>query len=239
MTGGSMRNSDIPSLSVIIPVLNEETSLPTLLTHLQQEAANPEKLEIIVVDGGSTDQSVSVVNSFGLRVLNAPKGRARQMNSGARSAKGEVLYFLHADSLPPRHFDSEILGAVNRNSQAGCFRLQFNSRSYFLSLFAWFTRFNLPICRGGDQSLFITKNLFQSLGGFNEEFTIYEDNEFIGRIYRAAHFKVLAKNVVTSPRKYARNGQFRLQYHFAVVHLKKFMGAPPQKLFSYYNKHIR
>lgn len=225
-------------LSIIIPVLNEEDGIGSLLQHLHQQAAHGNALEILVVDGGSTDDTVKVAEAQGVRVVQSEKGRAVQMNVGAASANGSILYFLHADTYPPKHFDSAITSAVANEQQAGCFRMQFNSPSRFLSFFSWFTRFNIPLCRGGDQSLFISKNLFVEQGGFNEAYRIYEDNEFIGRLYRQASFTVLTQEVVTSARKYEENGKWVLQYHFTVVHLKKFLGAPPEKLYAYYHKNI-
>lgn len=233
-----MKADNSIELSIIIPVLNEEDTIGSLLQHLYQQAAHVDALEILVVDGGSADDTVKVTQAQGVRVVQSEKGRAVQMNVGAATAKGSILYFLHADTYPPKHFDSAIQTVVANERQAGCFRMQFNSPSRFLSFFSWFSRFNIPLCRGGDQSLFISKNLFVELGGFNEAYRIYEDNEFIGRLYRQASFTVLPQKVVTSARKYEENGKWVLQYHFTVVHLKKFLGAPPEKLYAYYHKNI-
>lgn len=227
------------ALSIVIPVLNEEGTIGSLLHYLQQEAAHKETIEVLVIDGGSTDSTMQIAETYGAIVLHSEKGKAKQMNEGATHAKGSILYFLHADTFPPAHYDTTITSAVAKDQKAGCFRLKFNSPSRFLSFFSWFTRFNVPLCRGGDQSLFITKNLFTDLGGFNEAYRIYEDNEFIGRLYRQASFTVLPQEVLTSARKYKANGAWILQYHFTVVHLKKFLGAPPEKLYDYYLKNIR
>ncbi|GGD53215.1 TIGR04283 family arsenosugar biosynthesis glycosyltransferase [Muriicola marianensis] len=234
-----MRKSDSPEISVIIPVLNEEENLQKLIPYLRQEAGSGEDVEIIVVDGGSSDHSVEVAESFGVRVLSAPRGRARQLNAGARVAQGKILYFLHADSVPPADYDGLILDALENKTQAGCFRLQFDSPSLFLRFFAWFSRFNFPICRGGDQSLFISRELFDTLRGFDERYRVYEDNEFVGRIYRRANFKVLPYELRTSARKYKLNGRFKLQYHFACIHWLYFRGKGPDALYAYYDKYIK
>jgi hypothetical protein len=102
----------------------------------------------------------------------------------------------------------------------------------------WFSRINLKICRGGDQSLFVTKELWDISKGFNEAFIIYEDNEFIGRLYKLGNFKVLPQTVITSARKYNKNGTIKLQYHFGVIHLIKLLGASPERLYRYYQKNI-
>ncbi len=173
-----------------------------------------------------------------IRWMVSPKGRPLQMNKGAASASGSILYFLHADTFPPPNFDRYILDAVNQGKQAGCFRMKFNSAHPLLKLSQWFTRFNWKICRGGDQSLFVTKNVFETLEGYNENYHVYEDCEFINRLYDHFGFTVLDKNVLTSPRKYEKNGVFKLQYHFTIIHIKKRLGATPEGLYEYYKKNI-
>jgi rSAM/selenodomain-associated transferase 2 len=239
MTGVSTKSANNPYLSIIIPVLNEEAHIGHLIEQLPLRASKPRDFEIIVVDGGSTDATTAIVKNYAISLLTSGKGRALQMNSGARKAKGKILYFLHADTLPPLHFDEAIKQAAGKGYQAGCFRMKFNAYHWFFSFFAWFTRFNFLLCRGGDQSLFINRELFFSLEGFSERYQIYEDNEFIGRIYRNTGFKVLPQNVITSARKYRQNGMFRLQYHFARIHLMNYLGAPPESLYAYYSRHIR
>jgi hypothetical protein len=160
------------------------------------------------------------------------------MNAGARLAKGEILYFLHADSLPPAGYDRWILQAMEKGPQAGCFRLRFDPPHWFLEAFAWCTRINHPLCRGGDQSLFVPRSWFEQSGGFDEAFQIYEDNEFIGRLYRDFSFRVLPACVTTSSRRYEKVGIFQLQYHYSIIHLKRILGAPPEALYSYYQNHI-
>lgn len=239
MIGDLMKANNTPKISIIIPVLNEEVALDKLLPYLQTQAANYNQLEVIVSDGGSSDNSISIAKKYDATWLPSERGRACQMNAGAIKATNQILYFLHADSFPPKHFDQTIISAINSGVPAGCFQLKFDVPNSFLAFFAWFTRFNFPLCRGGDQSLFISKELFISLGSFNEAYKIYEDNEFIGRIYRKANFKVLPQKVITSARKYEKNGVLRLQYHFAIVHLKKFVGDSPESLYAYYTRHIR
>lgn len=234
-----MKKSSSPQISIIIPVLNEEENLKKLIPFLRNRAREADLLEIIVVDGGSSDSTSELALSLGAKVIPSPKGRALQMNAGAREARGRILYFLHADSFPPEHFDELIKQAFEKGSHAGCFRLKFDSQSLFLRFFAWFSRFNFQICRGGDQSLFISRSLFDSLGGFNEAYRVYEDNEFVGRIYRKANFRVLPFDLLTSARKYRLNGRFRLQYHFACIHYLYFRGRGPEVLYAYYNRHIR
>jgi len=225
-------------ISIIIPVLNEEQYIKKVLTIIETNATSEFICEVLVIDGGSTDTTVAVAQNLGATVISSERGRAKQMNLGAKIATGELLYFLHVDTVPPKGFDSQITAAFLNGNEAGCFRLQFDSDHPALRFFAWCTRINHQICRGGDQSLFISKKLFRKAGGFNAAYTIYEDNEFIGRIYGLANFTILPNAVKTSARRYQNKGVFTLQYHFGIVHLKHYLGAGPASLYSYYKQHI-
>ncbi|MBT8298873.1 MAG: TIGR04283 family arsenosugar biosynthesis glycosyltransferase [Maribacter sp.] len=225
-------------MSIIIPVLNEEDRIGELITFLYKNSTSKNIAEILVIDGGSNDNTVSLAKKTGAKVYKSEKGRAKQMNYGVRMAKGEILYFLHADTFPSKNFDQYIVNAISHNQQAGCFQMKFDSDNWALQFFAWFTRYNHMICRGGDQSLFISKELFKKTKGFNEDYIIFEDNEFIGRIYQKTNFKILPYHVKTSARKYRKLGVFKLQYHFGVIHLKNYLGAGPEKLYDYYKRKI-
>lgn len=228
-------------ISIIIPMLNEAERIGKLLQHLIENAKQKDQIELIVVDGGSTDNSVEIVETFtqtNIKLINSSKGRAKQMNIGAKAATGTILYFLHADSFPPKHFDQFILNEIQKDNHAGCFRLKFDSNHWWLRLAGWFTKFNLKACRGGDQSLFVTKALFNKIGGFDESYIIYEDNIFISQLYDCNQFTVINKPIITSARLYKKHGVFKLQYHFWMIYLKKWLGASAIDLHKYYKKHI-
>lgn len=227
-----------PRISIIIPVLNESKCILKVLSYLKNNSSSNNIREILVVDGGSTDNTASLALEAGASVIYSDKGRAKQMNLGAKNARGEIFYFLHVDTLPPRNFDRSIIAAVNGSHEVGCFQMRFDSDSRFLRFFAWFTRINLTICRGGDQSLFITKELFFKAKGFNEAYIVYEDCEFIGRLYKKTYFKILPEQVQTSARRYEERGMIKLQYHFGMIHLNYYMGAGPEKLYQYYKRNI-
>lgn len=231
-------NNNKPAISIIIPVLNEEASIVKVLRYLKHNSSQDHIREILVVDGGSKDNTVQLAKDFGVDVIESPRGRAKQMNLGAQIAKGDIFYFLHVDTLPPKHFDHRIITAVNEQHEVGCFQMRFDSNSRFLKFFAWFSRVNHTICRGGDQSLFITRSLFFKTKGFNEDYIVYEDNEFIGRLYKKTYFKILPQQVQTSARRYEERGMVQLQFHFGMIHLNYYLGAGPEKLYQYYRKNV-
>ncbi|MFD0989968.1 TIGR04283 family arsenosugar biosynthesis glycosyltransferase [Mariniflexile jejuense] len=226
-------------ISIIIPILNEAETIEKLLIYLFETASKETNLEIIVVDGGSTDGSKSLVSKFkNVMLLTSEKGRAKQMNLGAKQATGNILYFLHADSFPPKNFDKLITAEIKKGNNAGCFIMKFDSNHLWLKLAGFLTKLPWKICRGGDQSLFVSKSLFNTIGGFDETFVIYEDNDFIGKLYAQNQFVVIQKWLTTSARRYKTNGIWTLQYHFFVIHLKKWCGASAENLNSYYKKHV-
>ncbi len=233
-----MKNNS-PQISIIIPVLNEAATIAKLLQYLKVNINRSDNIrEVIVVDGGSIDETVVIAKSYKATLVSSEQGRAKQMNTGAKKATGDILYFLHVDTFPPKCFDKYIINAFKQKQLVGCFRMNFDSSSLFLKFFAWFSRFNYAVCRGGDQSLYISKKLFNKLNGFNEEYTIYEDNEFIGRIYKNEKFTVLPQKVKTSARRYHDIGKYKLQFYFGIIHLKKLFGVHPNKLYDYYQRKI-
>lgn len=226
-------------ISIIIPILNEADIIEKLLNHLEKNSSKDINSEILIVDGGSTDGSQTKIGRFkNVTLINSKKGRAIQMNAGAKQASGNILYFLHADSFPPLNFDKYILTEIEKGNQAGCFSMKFNNNHLWLKICGWFTQFNWKMCRGGDQSLFVTNSLFNDIGGFNEQFIIYEDNDFIRKLYARNAFVVIKKWITTSARRYKNNGVWELQLHFTVIHLKKLFGASAESLNAYYKKHI-
>ncbi|WP_299273262.1 TIGR04283 family arsenosugar biosynthesis glycosyltransferase [uncultured Psychroserpens sp.] len=228
------------NISIIIPVLNEADTIKKLLFHLIDNASLQNISEIIVVDGGSTDGSQDIITSLDLNIklLSSSKGRARQMNAGAKVARGSILYFLHADSFPPNRYDQFIINEVNNGNNAGCFRLKFDSNHWWLRLASWLTQFKWRACRGGDQSQFITRALYNEIGGYDENYIIYEDNILINELYERKEFVVINKKIETSARLYRKHGIWKLQYHFWTIYVKKWFGASADDLFAYYKKHI-
>jgi rSAM/selenodomain-associated transferase 2 len=198
-------------ISIIIPVCNEADHIGPLLHYLKQHGGN-NIAEIIVSDGGSTDDTATIAAKAGAMLLPAPvKGRAAQMNYGTTMATGIIYYFIHADTQPPESFATDIIRAVNEGYACGRYRTKFNSSKWLLKLNAFFTRFNWFVCYGGDQTFFITKELFVSLNGYNPAMQIMEEYDLTARAQRQARYKIFPKAALVSARKYEGRSWWQVQ----------------------------
>jgi rSAM/selenodomain-associated transferase 2 len=226
-------------LSIIIPTYNEADQIADTISVVKQNAGEKE-YEIIVVDGASNDETITLAKTAGVRTfISNKKGRAAQMNYGAMHAKFDVLYFLHADSIPPKNFTNYISNALNNDFSCGCFRLQFDYDHWFLKANAWFTKFDVNAVRFGDQSLFVTKHVFNKCGGFREDLYMMEDQEIIRRLKKHGRFIVMNNVVITSARKYHDNGIYRMQAIFFRIWFLYYMGYSQEHLLKLYKKLIR
>lgn len=220
-------------ISVIIPTYNESDLISKTIEKVGIYGSNGIK-EIIVADGGSTDGTIVNAKKAGAKVVAAPgKGRSVQMNYGARHADAELLYFLHADSIPPDDFDHKILAAISRGYNAGCFQLAFDDDHWLLKFYAWCTRFDIDAFRFGDQSLFITQDIFYTIGGFREDHLVMEDNEIVRRIKSNHSFVVLDDAVETSARTYREVGIVKVQLIFVLIYTLYFLGVAQDTLLAF------
>lgn len=225
-------------LSVIIPAYNEEDEIADTIQAVRQHGGR-DVVEIIAVDGDSTDATLIKAQEAGARAIISPKkGRAAQMNYGAHQAKGEILYFLHADSRPPAGFAEKVKQAVSDGFESGCFQLAFDQEHPLLNFYAWCTAFDIDAFRFGDQSLFIMKDAFSSIGGFREDHIVMEDNEIVRRIKREYSFAILNDAVETSARSYQQVGVVKLQLIFVLIYLLYFFGVEQEKLAHIRQKSI-
>jgi len=226
-------------ISIIIPTYNEAERIANTIS-LTHAANGKHEIEVIVVDGGSTDDTINIARQCGATVVKSVRrGRAAQMNTGATIAKYEMLYFLHADSIPPNNFTTQILSAYKDGAKSGCFRLGFDYDHWFLKVNAWFARFNVNAIRFGDQSLFVTKDVFQKSGGFREDLMMMEDQEIIHRIKKFGKFKVLNDVILTSARKYLDNGVYRMQGIFYTIWGLYYLGYSQEKLLQLHRRLIK
>ncbi len=222
-------------ISVIIPALNEEATIGKLVSFLSSDPESKQWItEILVVDGGSDDETRNKAKDAGANLINSEPGRARQMNRGAELASGSILYFLHADTFPPAGFARKIINAIDSGFRAGCFQLAFDTDHPLMRFYGWCTRFDLSWFRFGDQSLFITRDDFEQNGGFDSRLMVMEDNEFIRRIKKHIPFKVLEDRVITSSRKYHEVGVVKLQLLFTSIVILYEIGVSQKVLADWY-----
>ena len=234
MTGALTNKS---SLSIIIPVLNEIDLITDFITHLNEVLQDPQ--EIIFVDGGSSDGTWEWLQKNCKKNIHQTEvGRANQMNYGASKASFPFLYFVHVDSKLPQNFDQIISSQMKKGNTAGCFRLQFDTTNWVLKLAAAGSKWNHLLCRGGDQTLFVSKSLFNQLKGFDIHYKVCEDLQFIKKLYKSSSFKVLPHTVTTSSRRFYENGSLRLLFHFGMIHFLHWLNVKPHLLLLYYNKTI-
>jgi len=225
-------------ISLIIPTYNEAQSIKALITYLNENKGSVE-IEVIVVDGGSSDDTIARAKEVGVKVLSAPeKGRAVQMNYAVSQAMGEIIYFVHADTKPPKNYGEYIESALQNGKEAGCFTSIFDWNHPFLRFCNFFSRLPFWFCRGGGQTLYIKKSLFDQLGGFKEDMILMEEYDLISRARKETSFAIIKKNAVTSARDYRVNGAFRLQFIYSYVFFLYSIGAPQEKMLSVVRKYV-
>ena len=190
---------------------------------LQQLTALRSESEIIFIDGGSSDDTVSQIEAMGfLAVVSPNKGRANQMNHGAALSAGEILWFLHADSVFPQDALQQITGAVETGHKIGCFRLKFDCSSPLMRFTAFCSnniRTAIRKIAFGDQGIFIERGLFEKLGGY-APMPLMEDFQLSLDVKKAGiRIKLLKGKIITSARRYKQGG--RLKTIFLMWHLQR------------------
>lgn len=220
------------SLSIIIPILNEEKQLPELFGNLKTAVLAQD--EVIFVDGGSTDQSVSMCCAAGYRVLKASRGRALQMNRGADQSAGELLLFLHADTRLP-DVAGILLSELHQRPVWGRFDVKIKGTSKLLSMVALMMnlRSRLTGIATGDQAIFVSRELFLQVGGFPQQ-PLMEDIDLCKSLKRLLPPKCLRVRVITSGRRWEQRGVWRTILLMWRLRWRHWRGAPIDEIARAY-----
>ncbi len=218
-------------LSIIIPALNEADILGNTLQSLKNQAA-----EIIVVDGGSKDDTVEVARKFSPHVLISRKGRGIQQHTGANQARGDVLLFLHADTILPLGYQHLIDHAVAHPGVVfGAFRLRIHPPKPSLDLIAFMANFRSLILKVpyGDQAIFVRRSAYFKVGGF-QDWPIMEDVDLVRRLNHAGGFKLAQGFVQTSARRWQRENLVHTTLRNWSLIIRYCLGVSPNALARHY-----
>jgi rSAM/selenodomain-associated transferase 2 len=219
-------------ISVVIPALNEARWIAQTLVQARQAG----ECEVIVVDGGSEDGTAEIARAYADRVLSAPRGRARQMNAGARIAVGEVVLFLHADTVLPHEFPTLLEKAfADPGVVGGRFDVRLAAPGWSFRLIEALMNLRSRMTRisTGDQGIFVRRETFLALGGY-PEVELMEDLELSRRLKRAGKIACLRARVTTSVRRWQRHGVVKTIVLMWTLRLCHFLGVPPEHLKAFY-----
>jgi rSAM/selenodomain-associated transferase 2 len=223
----------IVKLTIILPVLNEAAGIEAALKALQQYRARG--VEIVVADGASSDGTADIARGYADRVVNAPRGRAVQMNAGAAAVAGDVLLFLHADTQLPADADRLVMDGLARTGRSwGRFDVRFDSGgSLRLVAAAMNLRSRATGIATGDQAMFVTRAAFDEVGGF-PPIALMEDIALSVKLKSLGRPLCVSARVTTSGRRWRLRGTLRTVLLMWRLRLAYFCGADPAKLARVY-----
>ena len=219
------------TISIIIPVLNEAAIIQSTLENL---SSYPD-VEVIVVDGGSQDNTLSIARTAGVRTMVVSGGRSTQMNAGAKIALANILLFLHIDTNLPTNFVELIVQTLKQPVIAGAFELGIEGKDKSLRWIETLVkmRSHLLLLPYGDQAIFITKQAFIDVGGF-PQIPIMEDFELVRRLKRRGKMAIAPGRVITSGRRWQKLGVFQTTLVNQLVIAGYYLGISPNKLNCFY-----
>lgn len=226
---------NLMSISIIVPALNEARLIQPFLKHLRDRAPDA---ELIVADGGSSDGTADLAVGLCHRVVHASRGRAVQMNAGARVASGDILWFLHVDIEVPLECLSEIERVIsNPDAVGGFFRIRLPHSQSIYRLTDSFAHYAGRILRMrcGDHGIFCRRSVFMDVGGF-PEVPLMEDVEFFRRLRRFGRIICSAKRIMVSPRRYEAIGRARLTFAYGLIATLYVFGVPLSMLARIYER---
>lgn len=223
-----------PSTAIIIPVLHEATNISSALERLHQDFPN---CELIVVDGGSSDETASLARKYA-RVITSMPGRARQMNCGAAATTSDVLWFVHADvEIQPNSLDQIYKALEDHEVVGGGLSLRFNRKTLGLNYLAWSSNLRAKYLHWifGDQSMFVRHTTFNSLGGF-PKVEIFEDMEMSRSLHKSGKLALLSATSTASSRRFDLHGTWSMILFMQYLKIEYFLGVDTGKIRSQYQK---
>jgi rSAM/selenodomain-associated transferase 2/rSAM/selenodomain-associated transferase 1 len=223
-----------PVISMVIPTLNEAENLAATLISAESRV----ELEIVVVDGGSSDGTIELARSFGVRLLSTAAGRARQANAGGLAARGEVLFFLHGDTRLPHGFEWYVLDILRKPGVvAGAFTLGIDGSEFGFRIIEMLANFRSRVLHMpyGDQGIFLRGEVFRALGGF-PDMVLMEDFVLIRRLRKRGKVTIAPVAVKTSPRRWRKLGILKTTMVNQAILLGYFLGSNPERLASWYKR---
>ncbi|MFP4381167.1 MAG: TIGR04283 family arsenosugar biosynthesis glycosyltransferase [Candidatus Sumerlaeia bacterium] len=227
---------DGESISIIIPTFNEAASIGDTIAAIRARQSGDSVCEILIADGGSTDETVNIARRSGAKVFEAPSGRGAQMDAAAEKATGGILFFLHADSEPPVHYDAAICRELSRDGVvAGAFSLRFGQARPGLRLMEWGIdkRSRLLQQPYGDQGIFLRRKTFHDVGGYRG-FPIMEDLDLVRRLRKKGRMAIAPEVMISSARRYEKVGILRTFLMNQMMQLGYYCGLAPERLARYY-----
>ncbi|HEX4631065.1 MAG TPA: TIGR04283 family arsenosugar biosynthesis glycosyltransferase [Chthoniobacterales bacterium] len=228
-------NAGLPSVSIIVPVLNEAGLIGAFLRQVRTLAPD---LEIILVDGGSADETVSIARTLADEMIVAPRGRASQMNAGAALARAEILWFLHADSTAPANAIDEMCGALAEPRNAGgCFRLHYPRPHLIYRVSDRLGNLGVKVFGFalGDHGIFCRRSAFFQIGGY-PGVPILEDAELYRGLRKVGKMHQLHETIVSDPRTFEKWGRFRTTAVYFLILVLYVTGAPIAWLHRIYRR---
>lgn len=222
------------AVSIIIPTLNEEDNIKNLLNNLKNLKGD---FEVIFSDGGSSDKTLDIIKDFGnYKIITSKKGRARQLNNGAKESNNDILFFLHADSIIEENALIKIEDFIKNGNKVGCLKIKFDSKKILMNIFAILSNLRVKYrnIAFGDQGIFIEKKLFEDIGMF-EDIPLMEDYKLSIKLKNICRIKYIDSFIVSSSRRFEKNGIIKTALLMQKLQYMFRKGVSIDKIANIYN----
>ena len=222
------------AVSIIIPTLNEEENIENLLNNLKSLKGD---FEVIFSDGGSLDKTVEIIKNFGnYKIIKSERGRAKQLNNGAKESNNDILLFLHADSIIEEDVLIKVENFIKNGNKAGCLKIKFDNKKIIMRLFAILSNLRVKYrnIAFGDQAIFIEKKLFEDIGMF-DDIPIMEDYKLSIKLKNEFPIKYIDSYIISSSRRFEKNGILKTALLMQKLQYMFRRGVSIDKIANIYN----